>query len=165
MMEGIRNRKLKVEEIAEFCGHVGAMTGAGVPLARAMEILQAGTENKRIQNVYEQLKDAMQTGRSFSSALEDTNAFPELLLNMFLAAEAGGHLDETANRMAIYYRKEHRMRSQIQTAMLYPKILAVVSIFIAMCVLTAEHIFFVYPFYNIIHIMFHFIYLPRQKLF
>lgn len=125
---------LKSDQLSEFCRHIGAMCSAGVPLANAMGILQMGMEQKKMRNLYEELQKKMEQGNSFSSALAETGAFPELLLNMFRAAEAGGNLEETAKRMAVYYRKEHRMRNQIRSATLYPKILCVVSLFVILTI-------------------------------
>ena len=125
---------LTSDQLSEFCRHIGAMCSAGVPLASAMEILQMGIEQKRIRNLYGKLQNKMEQGNSFSSALEETGAFPELLLNMFRAAETSGTLEETAKRMSIYYRKEHRMKNQIRSATLYPKILCIVSLFVILTI-------------------------------
>ena len=82
-----RKKKLKSVQLYEFCMHTGAMLGAGVPLVKAMGILQEGAMNRRICGIYKDLERRMQTGKSFSLALEETGVFPELLLNMFRAAD------------------------------------------------------------------------------
>lgn len=126
--EKMKKRKLSPAELSEFCGHVGAMLDVGIPLAEAMEILQSGTENRRMKALYQDMEQTMHKGLAFSKAAKETEMFPELLLHMFYAAEAGGRLEETAGRMAVYYRKEHRINNQIRQAMLYPKILCIMSI-------------------------------------
>ena len=132
LFEDSMKRTLKSAQISDFCRHVGAMCSAGVPLTNAMEILQKGTEHRTVKQIYGELQYLMEQGFSFSNALEETGVFPELMLNMFRAAEVSGQLEETAKRMAIYYRKEHKIKSQIQTATLYPKILCLVSVFVVM---------------------------------
>ena len=129
-----RKKKLKSVQLYEFCMHTGAMLGAGVPLVKAMGILQEGAMDRRICGIYKDLERRMQTGKSFSLALEETGVFPELLLNMFRAAETDGRMEETAKRMAVYYRKEHRMKNQIRTVTLYPRVLGIVSIFVVLMV-------------------------------
>ena len=127
-------KSLKPNQLSEFCMYTGAMLGAGVPLVKSMEILQKGSGRKRIRKLYGDLEISMQKGNSFTTALEETGVFPEFLLNMFRAAEANGRLEETAKRMAHYYKKEHRIKSQIQSATLYPKILGIVSIFVGLTI-------------------------------
>lgn len=132
LFEEIKKRKLSQAELSEFCGHVGAMLHAGIPLAEAMEILQSGAENRKMKTLYQSMEQNMQKGHAFSKAAKETEMFPELLLHMFYAAETGGRLEETADRMAIYYKKEHQNKNQIRQAKLYPKLLCLMSI---VCVL------------------------------
>ena len=74
-------------------------------------------------------------GESFSEALASQNgAFPELLINMFRSAEETGSLDRTAMRMAEHYQKEYRLQTKIRSAMMYPKILAVVIAAVVMII-------------------------------
>lgn len=129
-----RRKILKPQQLAEFCRQVGAMQSAGVPLVSAMEILQKGTDKKSIRNLYGQLQNRMEQGMSFSHAMEETSVFPELLLQMFRAAEAGGKLEATADHMADYYKKEHQIRNQIRTATLYPKLLCIVSMMVVLTI-------------------------------
>lgn len=134
MLNGLGKRELTANQLSEFCMHVGALLGAGVPLVKTMEILQNGAENKKVRGIYSHLQMSMQKGNSFSSALEESHFFPELFVNMFRAAEADGRMEETAKRMAVYYRKEHRIKSRIRSAMLYPKVLGFVSIFVVLTI-------------------------------
>ena len=92
------------------------------------------TEQKKLRTLYQELREHMEQGSSFSRAMEETGAFPELLLNMFRASEYAGNLEETAKRMERYYRKEHHARNQIRTATVYPKILGLVSVFVVLMI-------------------------------
>ncbi len=116
---------LKPDQLADFCGQIGAMAGAGVPLTQAMEILQMAAEHRRFIGLYRSLQSRMEQGCPLSDAMEETELFPDLLIQMFRAAEVSGRFGETAKRMALHYRKEHKMRSQIQAATMYPKLLGV----------------------------------------
>lgn len=66
--------------------------------------------------------------------MEAIGVFPEMMVNMFRAAEASGQLEKTANHLAEHYRKEHRLANQMRTATLYPKILCIVALSIVMFV-------------------------------
>lgn len=129
-----KHTKWKSEQLSDFCRQVGAMCGAGIPLANAMEIMKGGAEKRKQKQLYEEIQLQMGQGAAFSKAMEITGVFPELLLYMFRAAEATGNLEETAKRMAVYYRKEHRTKNQIRSATLYPKILGIVSIIVVLTI-------------------------------
>ena len=60
--------------------------------------------------------------------------FPELMVNMFRAAEISGSLEKTADHLAEHYRKEHRTMTQMKAATTYPKILCVMAITIVLFV-------------------------------
>lgn len=135
MLYKIRKQgKLKPDLLSEFCRMIGAMTGSGITLARSMEILQDSVEDKRIAGLYGKLQSKIEQGYPISDAMEEMKMFPELLINMFRAAETSGRFEETAKRMAEYYRKEHRMRGQIKTATVYPKFLCLMLLVVVLFV-------------------------------
>ncbi len=121
-------RKLKADELSEFCRQLGALTRAGIPVAKAVEILKTATENKRISKIYGELETMIRCGRSIADSMEALHVFPELTVSMFRAAEASGQLKKTANRLAEHYRKEYRLENQIKTATLYPKLLCIMML-------------------------------------
>lgn len=126
------SRHLKSDFLSEFCRQIGVMTGSGITLDRAMEILQEASEEKRMAKLYGELQTKMKQGYPVSDAMEEMRIFPKLMIHVFRAAEASGRFEETANRMAEYYRKEHRMGNQIRNAVLYPKFLCLMLITIVL---------------------------------
>lgn len=128
----IKNRELPSDILSDMCMHIGAMTGAGITVAKAMEILKNTTENKRVANIYRELEERITRGKSIGDSMEELGAFPEMAVNMFRAAEVSGQLEKTANYMAEHYRKDHRMRSQIKAAALYPKLLCIMAVSIVL---------------------------------
>lgn len=127
-------KKWNAEELSEFCRQVGAMTEAGITMAKSMEILKNVTESKRRAKVYGELEERIRNGQSIGDSMEAIGVFPEMMVNMFRAAEASGQLEKTANHLAENYRKEHRLTSQLRTAALYPKLLCVMAVSIVMFV-------------------------------
>jgi len=128
----IKKRKLSSDVLSEMCRHIGTMTGAGITLAKSMEILKTITENKRTANIYGSLEERIRQGYPIGDSLEELDVFPEMMINMFRAAEVSGQLEKTANYLAEYYRKEHRTTTQMKAATVYPKILCVMAISIVM---------------------------------
>lgn len=134
-MEGIKRKKeWRSGELADFFQQMAVMTGSGIPLCRALGILGDCTDSRRFRKIYEELRGKMEKGTLASSAMEQTGVFPEMAVNMIRAGEAGGTVQEMAGRLAVHYRKEHRMQRRIQGALLYPKFLGLLSVFLVLAV-------------------------------
>lgn len=134
-MEGIKRKKeWRSGELADFFQQMAVMTGSGIPLCRALGILGDCTDSRRFRKIYEELRRKMEKGTLASSAMEQTGVFPEMAVNMIRAGEAGGTVQEMAGRLAVHYRKEHRMQRRIQGALLYPKFLGLLSVFLVLAV-------------------------------
>ena len=128
LLNRIKHRKLTADVLSDMCRQIGVMAGAGITVAKAMEILKNTTENKRIANVYGALENRIKRGCPIGDSMEELGVFPEMAVNMFRAAEVSGQLEKTANNLSEHYRKEHRTKTQIKAATLYPKILCIMAI-------------------------------------
>ena len=125
---------LTPRQLSEFCRQLGTLLGAGVPLVRALNLMQAEETIKSKQKaIYENMIRSVRRGNSFADTMKDQgDAFPELLINMFRAAQESGRMDQTALRMAEHYQKEYRLSAKIKSATLYPKILCGVIVVVVM---------------------------------
>ena len=125
---------LTPRQLSEFCRQLGTLLGAGVPLVRALNLMQAEETIKPKQKaIYENMIRSVRRGNSFADTMKDQgDAFPELLINMFRAAQESGRMDQTALRMAEHYQKEYRLSAKIKSATLYPKILCGVIVVVVM---------------------------------
>lgn len=121
-------RKLTADTLSDMCRQIGVMTGAGITMAKAMEVLKNTSEKKRTAWIYGELEDRIKRGYSIGDSMESLGVFPEMAVNMFRAAEVSGQLDKTANDLAEHYRKEHRTMTQMKAAAMYPKILFFMAI-------------------------------------
>ena len=70
----------------------------------------------------------MQTGTSFSEAMEKQEVFPPLLIHMVAAGEASGTLNFVMRRMAEDYEKNYKMQKKVSGAMVYPILIVIVAI-------------------------------------
>ncbi|MDR2196867.1 MAG: type II secretion system F family protein [Coriobacteriales bacterium] len=131
------SRRLKTEELADFCRQLAAMLGAGIMLIRAMTIISQRNLKPHIKKIYLQLIDDLQRGSTLSEAMAlRGRAFPELLISMIRAGENTGRLDATAEKMAASYDSEHRLNGKIRGALVYPAILLVMIIGVVLILFT-----------------------------
>ncbi|MDR1359191.1 MAG: type II secretion system F family protein, partial [Coriobacteriales bacterium] len=122
-------KKLKDDEVADFCRQLSAMLASGITLIRAMQIIEARDAKPRVKKVYHDLIDELRRGVNLSDSMEsEGKAFPPLLTNMMRAGENSGGIDKTAEKMAITYDKQYKLNSRMKSASVYPIILAVMIV-------------------------------------
>ena len=134
MLRRIKYRKLTADVLSDMCRQISVMTGAGITMAKAREVLKNTTENRRIARIYGELEDRIKRGYPIGDSMEALGVFSEMAVNMFRAAEVSGQLEKTANDLAEHYRKEHRTMTQMKAATMYPKILCIMAITIVLFV-------------------------------
>lgn len=130
-------KKLKSAEISTFCREISSMLSAGISLVRAMNIINNRELSPKLKYVFGELLSSIKKGIALSEAMELLGrSFPPMLINMVRAGEASGRLDETMEKMADYYEKDTRLNKSIKNAMTYPIILAVLTLLVAVGLMT-----------------------------
>ena len=119
---------IKEHEISLFTRQMATLLDAGLPLLRALTILQDQAENPKLREMMGALSTDIQGGSSFSEALsKHKKTFTPLYVNMVKAGEIGGVLEKVLNRLAEFAEKEQELRTKIKGAMTYPVVMAVVA--------------------------------------
>ena len=129
--------KFKTKDLSFFCRQLAAMLTSGVSLVKALQILQAQTENKKQKQVLLDIYEEVQKGRSFSEAIATKpGVFPSLFVSMVGAGEASGNLDTIMNRVSEHYAKDSKTQNKIKGAMIYPIVLLVLLVVIMIAMFT-----------------------------
>lgn len=130
-------RKLKPNEVADFCRQLSAMLSSGINLIRAIQIIEARDAKPQVKRVYHDLIDDLRRGITLSDSMErEGKAFPPLLINMMRAGENSGGIDKTAEKMSVTYDKQHKLNSKMKSASVYPIILVVMIIAVIIVMFT-----------------------------
>lgn len=115
---------VKVRELSIFCRQFSVLFESGLPLIDCLATLQQQTSNKSFANVLQQVKEDVEEGETLYQAVgKQAKIFPDIFINMVEAGETGGILDQTLNRLALHFEKEHHLREKVKSAMVYPLIL------------------------------------------
>lgn len=104
------------------------MTGAGITLSAALEILRDGTENRRMKEIYQELGRQIHHGISASDAMQYMRIFPDAAVHMCHSGEVSGKFTEIMKQLSEHYQKEHQINRKIRESLIYPKILLLVSV-------------------------------------
>ena len=130
-------KKVKEQDLAIFTRQLGAMIGAGISIAQALEILSEQLPNPTLKDSIAAVKDDVITGMSISKAMaKHPKVFPPFLVNLIAAAEESGKLDETLKRATTYYEKLAAIKGKIKSASWYPTAVLVIATIIVLGLLT-----------------------------
>lgn len=132
-----RPRTLRPQKLSDLCRQLSTLLASGVSLVRALTIIsQDEGISAGLRRVYESVLSEVRKGSSLSDALEAQQVFPALMLGMVRAGEGSGRLDRVAERLAVHYEKAHQMNQQVKSALMYPMILAVLSVAVVIVIVT-----------------------------
>lgn len=123
-------RKVAIKDIAIFCRQFSYILISGMGILKALEILSAQTENKKLKKAIMMVYDDVQKGKELSGSMKKQEVFPEMLINMVAVGESGGNLDEIMKKLSEYYDKEYILKQKIKQALTYPIIVLVFALII-----------------------------------
>lgn len=122
-------KRFRTKDLAFCTRQMAAMLTSGLTLVKALDILCKEQESEAARNVWRDVYENVQKGESFSDALEvHGSVFPTLMTSMVGAGEASGQLDVIMQRLSDYYANQNKISNTIKSAMVYPIILAVLTI-------------------------------------
>ncbi len=121
--------RVKSRDIVVFNNQLATMISSGLTLVTSLNILSQQVENKKLQQVIMKVRDDVEGGASFSSALEKyPDIFSVLFVNMINAGETGGALEEILRRLARFAEQSEEIRNNVKTAMTYPVLIIIVAL-------------------------------------
>ena len=112
------------------------MVDAGIAIVQSLQALAEQSPNKAMRDVIKDVCTRVESGESFSDALQKhPKAFSKLYVSMVAAGEKGGLLAEILARLATYLESSARLRRKVKSAMMYPIVMSVVAISITVFLL------------------------------
>ncbi len=131
------SNKVSARELENFTRLLSSLLAAGVPLSRALVILQKEASSNASRAQWKNIHDLVVDGLSLADAMaRSPQTFPKVYVAMVEAGEAGGFLDVVLAQIAEFQAREKDLRAKVLTAMLYPCILLVLALGILTLLLT-----------------------------
>ncbi|WP_404453867.1 type II secretion system F family protein [Oceanobacillus kapialis] len=132
----ILNKRVKNKDFVLFLRQYATLIHAGITITDATSTMAKQTDNYALRVALEDMVKQLEQGNSLSNAAgKHSNVFPMLLVNMIHAGEVSGQLDEILNQMADYYEKEYRNKQKVVSALLYPSVVGVITLFLSVFLL------------------------------
>ncbi|OFW16044.1 MAG: pilus assembly protein PilC [Acidobacteria bacterium RIFCSPLOWO2_12_FULL_66_10] len=124
----LKARGVPAKNLAVFTRQFSVMIDAGLPLVQCLDILGNQEEHKYFAQVILATRSDVEGGMSLAEAMKKhPKCFDALFCNMIAAGEAGGILDTILKRLAVYIEKAVKLKSQVQSAMIYPVAVIVIA--------------------------------------
>ena len=124
----LKPRSVPAKNLAVFTRQFSVMIDAGLPLVQCLDILGNQEEHKYFAQVILATRADVEGGQSLAEAMKKhPRVFDGLFCNMIAAGEAGGILDTILKRLAVYIEKAVKLKSQVQSAMIYPIAVIVIA--------------------------------------
>lgn len=131
-IKGVRS-----SEIVAFTRQLSTMVSAGLPIARALEVLAEQSTNARLRKILLECLRDVEGGTSLSNAFSKyPDEFSPTYQALVRAGESSGKLDAVLLRLATTMEADRELTSKFKAAMVYPVIVlfAMVGVLVMMMV-------------------------------
>jgi type II secretory pathway component PulF len=138
--EALVRKKIAFKTLENFTRQLSSLLAAGVPLARALQILSRESSNKAAQAKWKTIHNLVIDGLPLADAMGRLpETFPRVYVAMVQAGETGGFLDLVLSQIADFQARDKELRGKVKAAMIYPCVL----LFLAVCVVIFLMTFFI----------------------
>lgn len=121
--------RIPLRDVVIFTRQFATMVNAGMPLAKALDVLSTHTEHPALASVVRRVVRDVESGRALADALAaHRTVFSELYVNMVAAGESGGILDTILGRLATFLERSDALTRKVRSAMIYPAVIVSVAI-------------------------------------
>jgi type IV pilus assembly protein PilC len=115
--------KVPVTEKILMTRNLAVMVATGLSLVNSFEVLSLQARNKKLKDALVNIKEKINKGESMSDALSSyADVFSQFFLSMIKVGEESGTLEDVLKILSQHLEREHRLKSEIQGAMIYPAI-------------------------------------------
>lgn len=126
----------KMSDRIAFAKNLAAMLKAGLPLARALNVLERQMKGKAWKPIFKALNENLAKGVTLSQSLAMyPKTFSPLFVSMVAAGEESGSLASSLLIVGEQLEKSYTLQKKIRGAMMYPSIILLVMVAIGIMML------------------------------
>jgi type IV pilus assembly protein PilC len=116
--------------IARFARTLSTMFSAGVPLVEALQSVSGACGNVVYELAVLDMKDEVATGQRLQSAMQNTELFPNMVIQMIAVGEESGSLDTMSAKVADFYEEDVDNAVDSLSSLLEPMIMAILGVLV-----------------------------------
>lgn len=128
-MELTIGNPVKLQHFVIYLRQFATLIKAGVTVVEATEILAVQTESKALKKALIAVEQDLREGNPYSdSVAKHKKIFNSMFINMVKAGEVAGNMDETLEKLADDFEKQHDTVSKVKSALTYPAVIGILAI-------------------------------------
>ncbi len=133
--------RVKADELVMVTRNLGSMLIAGLPLTRALSVIERQSTNPRLKGILTDVQARINKGEQFNDALAQfPSTFDDLYVAMVKAGEESGSLSDALQILSVQMERASSLRKKIKGAMMYPAIVLII-----MCIIGILMMMYVMP--------------------
>ncbi|HJN62671.1 MAG TPA: type II secretion system F family protein [Candidatus Paceibacterota bacterium] len=119
-----------------FARNLGAMIEAGLPISRALFVIEKQSRNQKFKSILKSVQSSIKHGNNLSSSLSKyPKVFSKIFTAMVKAGEESGSLSESLKVVSTQMEKTYLLKRKIRGALMYPGIILTAMIIIGILML------------------------------
>lgn len=118
---------VKNATIARWARTCATMFAAGVPLVESLDSVGGASGNYVYRSATKKIQSEVSTGTSLTIAMQNSNVFPNMVLQMVSIGEESGSLDSMLGKVADYYEEEVDNAVEAMSSLMEPIIMVVLG--------------------------------------
>ena len=121
LSHGLTLWRIKKSEILEFATNLSVILRGGIPILDALDDLSHSAESKHLRRIIDDIKEKIQSGLSFSSALTfHKRVFPDIFVRLVTIGEETGRLEQSITEVAEHLERMDDLSKMVKRALIYP---------------------------------------------
>lgn len=121
--------------VGRFCGTLGTLLDAGVPILDALQIVNETATNEIMQRTITRVYNSVTEGEKFAAPLEGAKLFPGMVVRMIDIGEQTGSLPDMLRRIARNYDEEVENTLEAMISLIEPLMIVFLAVVIGGIVL------------------------------
>ena len=113
--------------IARFARTLATMFSAGVPLVEALDSVAGASGNRVYFDATKKIQSEISTGTSLTVAMQNSEIFPSMVIQMVAIGEESGALDSMLGKVADFYEAEVDDAVEAMSSLMEPIIMVVLG--------------------------------------
>jgi type IV pilus assembly protein PilC len=118
---------IRKASIARWCRTLSTMFAAGVPLVESLDSVAGAAGNFVYYEATKRIQSEVSTGTGLTVAMQNTNVFPSMVLQMTAIGEESGALDSMLSKVADFYEQEVDEAVEALSSLMEPLIMVVLG--------------------------------------
>lgn len=121
---------IRIATIARFARTLSTMFAAGVPLVEALDSVAGASGNRVYYDATKKIQSEISTGTSLTVAMQNSEVFPNMVLQMVAIGEESGALDSMLSKVADFFEAEVDDAVEALSSLMEPVIMVVLGVLI-----------------------------------